>query len=1235
MATASNDSLIDGRFRVVERAGRGGMATIYRAVEVDTDRPVAIKLLDVDYDRARFDREAEVLAELDHPRIVRYLAHGPVRDAQAYLAMEWLEGFDLGDRLRTTGLTLREALRVTRDLADGLSVAHARGIVHRDLKPSNVFLRGGRSDGATLLDFGVARRVREVDSHTRTGALVGTPHYMAPEQASGDRPVGPPADVFALGCLLYECLTGSPPFVAEHLVGVLAKILFADPDPLSVVRPEAPDAVVSLVRAMLSKEPEARPVDASALVRAIDALGDLVDLAPPVRAGAASPTPRSSRPHVSSSEQQLVCVLLARVREAMPERVRERVGIELLADGTHVSSVGPDHRRVATDQAVHAARVALEIRAHDPQARIAIATGRGVVQERLPIGHAIDRAVALLPSTAAIVLDEVTCDLLDRRFEITAGSHLVGEHRDPDALRVLLGKPTPCVGREQELATLEATLAQCIDEQAARAVLIVGAAGMGKTRLRHELIRRCRARCPEALVVSGLGDMSRTGATYGLLASVLADLERHHDLVEAIAEPDRRRIRELLSEMRGSPVDDPCEAVARVRSEPRRLGEEIAAAFVELLRGEARRAPLLLVLEDIHWADQASLKLVERTLRELQELPVFVVALSRPQIDEAVWARHAMRLPLRPLSRKACERLVSQVLGAAVPPDVLATVVEQAAGNALFLEEMIRAVAEGRRELPGTVLAMLQSRIAGLPSELRRVLRCASVFGERFRRAGVTALLGDGPDPEIDSWLGELVRLEILEPTGDALAFRHGLVAEAAYGLLPAEDRDSAHLAAAAYLEAEARPEAIEIAEHYYRGRDLARAVPYYMRAGLDAYAVGDLSIARLHYAAASDALRDLEDTPHQRRTRIDILLQQVQIGLMAEVPDLNLARTDLARELLAALPHDAGDRRRAALLDYLSARVHNFMGRLDESLELCERVVVVAAELGDERLASAARQAIGNVTMMKGQVTIAAPILQLAIDTAERSGSDHERLLYAGNLAMCMTLAGRLREGRALHERTVAQASATKYASGLAVALAMRAFSERAAGEPRVRLTIDAALEHTLRSNEQLLHYLLVAHRAWVDGLAGDRDGWRAHREESRELAEALGGTLWCDDLFVAADAEVALRFGDVDTAIEIASEAVPRLRRGGLGLGLGLCEQVWGLALGACGHRDADDHLEAARAGFEASGQRTAAARLSLAWSRLCRDRGDVRLADEMFANGAATFEAGGAPELVDGLR
>ncbi len=1241
VASGGSETVIGGRFRVLAPLGSGGMATVYRAIDEHSGETVAVKLLDAEYDASRFEREVEVLAALSHPRIVRYLAHGIADQRRAYLAMELLQGEDLTARLGAGGVTLREALTIIRGLAEGLAAAHAQGIVHRDLKPSNVILRGKRIDGAVLLDFGVARRLRDGRGpQTRTGALVGTPNYMAPEQASGERAIGPETDVFALGCILYECVIGSPPFVAENLVGVLAKILFADVESIGSLRPDIPDSVVRLVAQMLAKDANERPRDAGAVVQAIDALGDVQDCPPPGAPTAHTlrdkqgPPQRPSKAHVTPNEMHLVCVIVATAPAPLPQELRERHGIEMLSDGSYVTSIMPDARSVATDQAMHAARVALDIRKHAPNARIALTTGRGVMRHRLPIGEAIDRATRLLPSEPEIVLDELSAALIDRRFDITHGSRLVAEHADDDTLRMLLGKPTPCVGREQELATLEASVGTCIDESAASAVLVTGAPGMGKTRLRHELIRRARGRHSNVHVIAGVADVSIVGATYGVLASALADLRARQDLVEHVEPRHRRRVSELLSEMCSQPVAQPCDEVAKAKRDPRRLGEEIANAFLELLRAEARVHPVMLVLEDIHWADRASLQLVERALRELHELPLFVMALSRPLTDDKLWAGHALRLPLKPLSRKACERLATQVLGKNVPADTIARIVEQAAGNALFLEELIRAVAEGRRELPSTVLAMLQSRIAGLSPELRRVLRTASVFGNRFKRDAIAALFGDEAVTigELEGWLADLVRLEIIEPSGDGYVFRHALVVDAAYGLLAAEDRRDAHLAAAAYLDAEGGHDPIELAEHYQRANAPELAVPCFVRAGTDATAIGDLQAARMHFAEASDALRSVPDKPEHRRTRVDILLHQISMGVMAEVADLNLARVQQAREVLETLEQDPDDKRRELMLDFLSARVLMYSGRLNESRNDCMRVVQRARELGDERILTSASQALGNVTMMLGDIRAAEPLLAPAAEMAEHVASEYDRLRFLGNYAVCLAMGARYRDAMNLHDQALAYATASSNQSGLAVALAMRAFSERVAGDPAVLGTIEVAREHTLRSNERLLYYLLVRHHAWVEGLCGRLDAAREHWEEAHAVAEELGGKAPYDDLFIGGDAHVLLVNGDADAAIAAVSTAIPVLRDEGLQLGHSLAEHVWGLALAAKDkHVDADEHFGLARAMYERTGQRMAAARLDLDWSRTLRARGDIARAEAKRAAGVAVLTEAGAPELT----
>jgi serine/threonine protein kinase len=276
-------TVIDGRFTLETPAGRGGMGTVYRATDSLSGQPVALKLLHLapSADTARrFAREAELLSTLRHPGIVAYVAHGHTEQEQPFLAMEWLDGEDLAQRLTRPPLSLAETLSLLRHTARALTVAHQHGVIHRDLKPSNLFLRQGRPEEVVLLDFGLARHVLPSVGMTASQMLLGTPGYMAPEQATGQTKLTPGADIFSLGCVLYECLTGQPPFRGPNLVATLARILFNEPTPLRELRPELPAALQELLERMLAKEPAHRLPDASSLLSELEALQARLGVAP-------------------------------------------------------------------------------------------------------------------------------------------------------------------------------------------------------------------------------------------------------------------------------------------------------------------------------------------------------------------------------------------------------------------------------------------------------------------------------------------------------------------------------------------------------------------------------------------------------------------------------------------------------------------------------------------------------------------------------------------------------------------------------------------------------------------------------------------------------------------------------------------------------------------------------------------------------------------------------------------
>ncbi|HZF54388.1 MAG TPA: protein kinase, partial [Polyangiaceae bacterium] len=854
--------VIAGRFEIESRAGQGGMGTVFCALDRSSGRRVALKLLHAHearfHEDKRFLREAELLAELQHAAIVSYVAYGQTAEGQPFLAMEWLTGCDLQQRLKQGPLRLDESVTLLRSAAEALSVAHRRGVVHRDIKPSNIFLRNGEVALATLLDFGVARLTTAAEQLTRTEMILGTPGYMAPEQARGERDVRPAADVFSLGCVLYECLTGRPPFVADHVMAVLAKVLFEAPPPVADARPSTPAALVKLLNRMLAKEAAQRPLDAASLRNELEALGPLLDEADI----APAPRPQARRDEaISEVIPQLICVVVASPDGAQPgeqptldaaENERELarraelraslsqtgVKVDWLANGSLVAAV--ERAASAIDQAALAARCALLIEERWPEARVAIATGRGVLNMHLPVGEAIDRAVSLLgrqlgakpagapsaeaSSTGRVWLDELSARLLEPRFVLAAGENgvvLRGERGSRDETRLLLGRSTPCVGREQELAILEATLEGCIENAQASAVLITAPPGTGKSRLRHELLRRLAARREDISVLMGLGSQLSAVSPLGLLNQALRE---HCDIqpgAPAAAQRESIRLRvaartpaaevervsAFLCELCGVAFPDDGNALLRAaRSEPRIMNEQIQRAFVDFLGAECGRRPCLLVLEDLHWGDPLTVKLIDAALIALREQPLLVLALARPEISDLfprLWeGRPVRQMALPGLSKKASARLVTTVLGDDAPAEVVARIVVHAAGNGLFLEELIRAAAEGHHDRqPETVLAMLQARLSCLEPGARRTLCAASIFGQTFWRGGVLALLGQSVSPEeADRWLEALLRSESIErrrasrfPDDVEYSFRHALVRDAAYDLLMAPHREIGH----------------------------------------------------------------------------------------------------------------------------------------------------------------------------------------------------------------------------------------------------------------------------------------------------------------------------------------------------------------------------------------------------------------------------------------------------------
>jgi eukaryotic-like serine/threonine-protein kinase len=1040
------DRIVAERFVLERLVGSGGMGEVFRAKDRLTGGLVALKILygSMTRDADRFRREAQFLAEISHPRVVRYVAHGLHEGQRPYIAMEWLDGEDLADRLERSGLTLHETLTVARRVAEALAALHEKSIVHRDIKPSNVFLPQGRVDDAKVLDLGVARFLRNTRPSTRSGIMVGTPGYMAPEQARGARELDARADVFSLGCLIYECLAGRPAFAGENVAALLAKILLESPPSLRELGVEVPPALDELVGRMLSKHIASRPGSGAAVLKELEAFAHLKDERPAQRTSA--PAVRA----LTAGERRLVCVVMAGLGEGDPplsptaeaDQTVETMAAsfdpravvasfgaeaEILADGSVVVTL--TGKGGASDQAAHAARCALALGAHLVDASVVLATGLATVTGRSAVGEVIERAAAILGSArgrrdelgvetahgqSPVFLDETTAGLLDMRFDVGGderGLFIRGLRERDTKARTLLGKPTPFVGRERELTTLKAIYDECTGEPVARAVLVTGFPGAGKSRLVAEFMRVVRETGPVEIWMTR-GDAMSEGSPFAIVARLLrraAGITGGESLVvrqqklrarvaRNVPEPEVSRIAEFLGEIASIAFPDAESMQLRAaRQDPILMGDQMRRAFCDFVLFESQASPLLVVLEDLHWGDLPTVNLLDAALRAASERSLMVLAVARGDIHDAfpqLWAQRSLQeVRLGPLVRRAGERLARDVLGDDLPASELARLLDRAAGNVFYLEELIRAYAEGTGRaagkpatfppgtipppptssvslvpeqawaLPSTVLAMVEARLQRLDPMARRVLRAASVFGELFWRGGILTLTGGQyKGSEIDDWLDELTRREIVQrrdasrfPGDHEYVFRHAIVRDAAYQMLTREDQALGHRLAGDWLERAGEQDPMLLGEHFERGGSPDRARTFYARAASQALDANDFAGAKLRAERAIQA--GAAGNEHGR-------LQLV----VAEASRWS-GRHDEARDHAFAAMRDldvGSDDWYAAAAEATDAAVT--LGSVEEARALAERV---ASELGPESMTAGRVVATTRIATALGAIGI------------------------------------------------------------------------------------------------------------------------------------------------------------------------------------------------------------------------------------------------------------------------
>lgn len=1106
-----------GKYPVTRLLSAGGMGMLYEAVHPILGTRVAIKTIrpELAHDKVvveRFLKEALSACRVRDDRLPAIQDHDFLPDGSPYMVMELLEGEDLAQRLGSGPLEPSLAARVLVEVLEVLAKVHRLGIIHRDIKPQNIFL--ARSDlwgeVPKLLDFGVAHIAS--DTLTRPGEVMGTPLYMALEQAQGSGRVGPWTDVFSAGVVLYECLAG----LGQRPWGALTPLAYVTrlstgvaPRPLEDAAPGTPPGLCALVMRAIAVQPEARFPDAATFAQALEPFArprtfgprPLGEATPP---GTQPPSPVAETAWGRPADQSPVPTrrgrrtspgteAVSRLRDKLAQMGRGRdettgrlrpgerhpvvvlalsfelaagleVGLqteevdELLADLTRsfdrelVAAGGRveqpqgrallatfGHERVAEDDAERAALAALRLIDHRREVEAALADIGCGLHLRIGLHHGfvvrsqpaeltggspttgdtvnVARFLEELAPLNGIYASRAVCDVAGERFAWRlVGSRDVRGRAEPIEVHELMGleaapsarrhRRTPFVGRATQLAEL-----MRIAQEGGAIGLVVGPPGHGKTRLLHEALRRLETLlpAPRVVVAEPVPELP-----YGLWSAVITAIIGENTLpsvaLRALA-PELERHAELVALLLGDePETDRLVA-------PDVLRGRIHQLIIDLVAVAGRGGRLVLVLDSLHRADEASLEILVELAGRLT---------STPQAPVLLMAARAGEVPRLPASVPVCEVALGRLtdgeveamidcLGPDFSPAARGLLRERAAGIPLFLEELAASLQEDQLasantlilagfRVPESLYGMLLARLTRLPMRLREVVRHLSVFGLAIRPelwtrvSDALAQLDEQTRPGLRTTaldeLSALVDAGVLEgrvaDEQHELVFRQSLLREAVYATVLPENRRLLHRLIAEALEALPADHARlgpQLLLHYHQAGAIERTVFYARRVGRRALRLGAWSEAVQALLLAVSLQGRLDEGPTEHAaTLLDLAWNLLYLGRFGEAADR--ARDATA---LATSPDQVGQGH------LVCAQVAWLRGTWEEAREELEMAEHLFEEAGQEVQAARARSAQGFVLRSMGRPAEGLPLAASGWTTLKRSG-DRDALLRSAH---------------------------------------------------------------------------------------------------------------------------------------------------------------------------------------------------------------------------------------------
>lgn len=930
-------------YRIIEEIGKGGMGVVYKGVDERLDRVVALKVLAPQYAedpgaRKRFIREARVASSLQHQHICTIHEIDETAGGQLFISMDYYEGETLQQILLRGLPPLETILDYAIQIAEGLAAAHTRNIIHRDIKPGNIMITP--EGKVRILDFGLAKLTGKYDS-THTGKVLGSVSYISPEQAQGTG-VDHLTDIWSLGVVLYEMSTGVLPFAHEYDAAVIYSILDKSPVPPTEINEEVPEALEILIYKCLRKNKKERIQSAEEALRELATIlesmanaGNEVTRKKQVRKREAERRMVTLLVAEISNYQELV----SRMDEEEADRIFQHCSD--LIDSTAGKYGGiltgrSDQNltflfglaRTGENAPVQAVNAAIDISGRmkhlnetdrpDPPVIMKLGINTGTAIVKISSVHegtdkytvtgdtpALAHQIKSLSTEGRILVGPVTYRHTNRLFEYSPSKPMAPSGgRDPFPVYELRSNGirdirktipldglvrTEMVGREEELDLLHFYLLKLIWGEGF-IVNVIGEAGVGKSRLIAEFLRMDEIRRVTVLEGHALasGENLSFYPVIGLIKS-MAGIGESEDEKGA-----RHKLEASIRHFCSGEAGEVFPFIARL------MGMELTGDHAERLKGlegegleklilknlrtlvtmASEKKPLVILLEDLHWADQSSLRLLKSLLRLAGSHPVLFINVFRPDYRETgEMMRTAVRdrfekfhteINLGTLTEQESELLINKLLNTrSVQGRASAIIYERAEGNPLYLEELVRSMIDegsisvhegtvsvskdtGSLAVPGTLHEVLIARIDRLDEDSRSLVRTASVIGRHFFRKVLCEVVNE---TDIDRILDHLKQIQLIRETRRMqeveYLFRHVLIQQAAYDTILPKQRKELHLKVARAIETVFSDRIHDffgiLAYHYSLGEDPDHSEKYLIHAGEQALR-SSASFEALHY---------------------------------------------------------------------------------------------------------------------------------------------------------------------------------------------------------------------------------------------------------------------------------------------------------------------------------------------------------------------------------------------------